>query len=144
MPIPVLRLRADNRKGYSEAYAQAAVMLAYDLNVGEIDDVGEAAEDDVCMSTAMDVITSQLSDYLTYFEDATCNMEQRWEVPAPWCISNGTATPCQTPENSTESSENGTSTEGGNNGDDGSAGVANSIAMSTLAMTLLVAIFTVL
>ncbi|KFA56610.1 hypothetical protein S40293_10469, partial [Stachybotrys chartarum IBT 40293] len=119
---------------YSEAYAQAAVMLAYDLNVG---DVGEVAEDDACMSTAMDLITSQLEDFLTYYEDATCTMDQRWDFPVPWCVKEGQAAPCQAEANSTDSSSNNTTSDNdadADDDDDDSAGASNTIAMGTLSI----------
>lgn len=66
------------RAAYTEAYAQAAVLLAYELNIEPLDRV----VDDTCMSSVMEYLTETLGPYLTYVPDATCTMSNRFPYPS--------------------------------------------------------------
>ncbi|KAH7303265.1 hypothetical protein B0I35DRAFT_465732 [Stachybotrys elegans] len=101
-----------SKTSYSELYAQAAVMLAYEFNVGPVDELA----DDSCMSSTAAVMTEQLEDYLTYDPERTCSLQTKLEPSEVWCIRDGQAGPCESESNDDNNNEGG---NGG--GDSGSA-----------------------
>ncbi|KAH7304186.1 hypothetical protein B0I35DRAFT_153388 [Stachybotrys elegans] len=87
---------------YTEAYAQTAVLVAYELNIGSLDDLVNYT----CMSDAMDTVTEQLGDLLTYQEDATCSpVEERFAPIDIWCVRDGEAGPCSENQGDGEGSQ---------------------------------------
>lgn len=67
------------------------MLVAYELNIGSLDEVVNYT----CMSNAMDAVTEQLGDVLTYRKNATCRpVENRFAPIDVWCVDDGEAGPC--------------------------------------------------
>lgn len=147
---------------YSEAYAQGAVLLAFDVNnSGPLDEL----VDYDCASNVHGTLKEQLGEYLTYDSEATC-LERFPHVNSVCVQSNGRVTACDDGEddnnndsndgnndsgddnggnsdsdNNSDSDDNNSNSDDNNDdngsGDDGSA-ASRSVTMSSLSMTIVV------
>lgn len=98
---------------YSEAYAQAAVALAFDLNrSGPLDDV----VDHDCMSGVHEVMEEHLGEYLTYDSSATCRtpLTKGRNI----CLSGDTYELCSNEDDNTSNEDDNTSNNDNDNDDD--------------------------
>lgn len=54
---------------YTEAYAETAIMVAYDVNVEPISEIVDYG----CMEGSFNIVKEQMGDLFRYDEDATCH-----------------------------------------------------------------------
>lgn len=121
---------------YGEAYAQGAVLVAFDINKsGPLEDIVDYS----CASGVHSLIKSQLGEYLKYDADAKCR--DRIPKNQDVCIQdNGDALYCEddTDSSNSDDSNGGDDSDSDDNGDNGDNGSSASRA-NVLAIFRLIA-----
>lgn len=110
-----------HKPAYGEAYAQGAVLLAFDINEsGPLDEI----VDFDCAAGVHEKLEEQLGAYLKYDDDATCG-DRRPKTQDVCMQDNGEALYCEVNEEETEdnssNNDNGDDNSDDSNGDDDSS-----------------------